>query len=247
MFGFEFGCRSPLLVREELVRPEGVAAGGAPAAWRLLYASDLHLTERRVRLTQELTVIAAEHTPDAVLLGGDLVDRRNGIPVLRELVGELAAVAPVVAVPGNHEHWFHGVAHGVREAVVAGGAKWLPDADEVLRHPHRPELVLTAGAPARDGAAPRVGSRRCVHVGHRPDIAAAVGVGSDLALAGHLHGGQCVWWQRGNLLYPGAWFTRWNGLRFDLDGTPMFVSRGVADTLPVRFRCPREVLLVTLC
>lgn len=248
MFGFEVGCRSPLLVREELVRRELRPTGDVVTRpWRLLYASDLHLTGRRARLARELTAIAAEQAPDAVLLGGDLVDRKNGIPVLRELVDGLAAVAPVVAVPGNHEHWFHGVADGVREAVVGGGAKWLPDADEVLRHPQGPELVLTAGASGRDDAASRVGAWRCVHVGHRPDIAAATGVGADLVLAGHLHGGQCVWWQRGNLLYPGAWFTRWNGLRFDLDGTPMCVSRGVADTLPVRFRCPREVLLVTLC
>jgi predicted MPP superfamily phosphohydrolase len=55
-----------------------------------------------------------------------------------------------------------------------------------------------------------------------------------------------VWWQRGQRLYPGAWFSRWTGLRFELGATTLLVSRGVADTLPVRFRCPREVLLCEL-
>jgi predicted MPP superfamily phosphohydrolase len=85
-------------------------------------------------------------------------------------------------------------------------------------------------------------------VAHHPAHAAASAVefGDDIAFAGHLHGGQCVWWQRGQRLYPGAWFSRWTGLRFELGATTLLVSRGVADTLPVRFRCPREVLLCEL-
>jgi predicted MPP superfamily phosphohydrolase len=38
----------------------------------------------------------------------------------------------------------------------------------------------------------------------------------------------------------------WTGLRFELGGTTLLVSRGAADTLPARFRCPREVLLCEL-
>ena len=51
---------------------------------------------------------------------------------------------------------------------------------------------------------------------------------------------------RGGRLYPAVWFDRWHGLRFSERGATMLVSRGVADTLPVRFNCPREVLLVEI-
>jgi predicted MPP superfamily phosphohydrolase len=62
-------------------------------------------------------------------------------------------------------------------------------------------------------------------------------------LAGHLHGGQCVLATRRGRLYPAAWIYRWHGLRFEEAGAVMLVSRGVGDTLPVRFNCPREVIL----
>jgi predicted MPP superfamily phosphohydrolase len=65
-------------------------------------------------------------------------------------------------------------------------------------------------------------------------------------LAGHLHGGQCVLATFKDKLYPAAWLHRWHGLRFHGEGSLMLVSRGLADTLPVRFNCPREVLLCEL-
>ena len=62
-------------------------------------------------------------------------------------------------------------------------------------------------------------------------------------LAGHLHGGQCVLATRRGRLYPAAWIYRWHGLRFAEWGAVLLVSRGAGDTLPVRFNCPREVIL----
>ena len=50
--------------------------------------------------------------------------------------------------------------------------------------------------------------------------------------------------ERAGLLYPGALLYRYNGLRFARERTTMLVSRGVHDTLPLRWNCPREVLLV---
>ena len=235
--GFEFGCRAPLLTRREHV----VGRGHATAqGWRLLYASDLHLTERRASLVADLATIVENEQPDAVLLGGDLIDRRSGLALLGAGVRAMAQRCPVVAVPGNHD-----AARGiqlVRGVIGACGGKWLPDADVVLSDTQRPPLHLHACPRA-------VLASAGLHalVAHHPEVAPrAASLGYDLVLAGHLHGGQCVWWQRGQRLYPGAWFSRWNGLRFALDSTTLLVSRGAADTLPVRFRCPREVLLCHL-
>ena len=231
--GFELGCRAPLLVRRERV-------GTAAAAWQLLYASDLHLTKARAFLVEQLAAVAKAHRPDVVLLGGDLVDRQNGLPVLTEAVRALAGAAPVLVVAGNHDAWCG--LDRVRDAIVAGGGQWLADRDVVMSRAGRRDLQLHAVAHASD---PREALR--VLVGHHPAIGErAAAHRYDVALAGHLHGGQCVWWERRGLLYPGAWLSRWNGLRFQLGTTTLLVSRGVADTLPVRFRCPREVVLCEL-
>jgi predicted MPP superfamily phosphohydrolase len=78
------------------------------------------------------------------------------------------------------------------------------------------------------------------------DFPAAAAAGYGLVLAGHLHGGQCVLATRRRRLYPAAWIYRWHGLRFAEWGAVMLVSRGAGDTLPIRFNCPREVILCAL-
>jgi len=238
--GFEVGARGPLLLREEVVASRGAAGGGAP--WTLLYASDLHLTARREELAAALLAQARAAAPDVVLLGGDLVDGQSGLALLERVVARLATLAPVAAVAGNHDASV-GVPR-VRAAVIAGGGRWLHDAPLAQWAAGRRPLVCRAsGAAGAAPAEPDAPRALQVWVGHHPAAAAtAAQHGCDLALAGHLHGGQCVLWRRGTRLYPGAWFSRWNGLRFELGAATLLVSRGAADTLPLRFHCPREVV-----
>ncbi|MBK8180276.1 MAG: metallophosphoesterase family protein [Planctomycetes bacterium] len=230
--GFEFGARAPLLVRRECV----VVEAAPPTTWRLIYASDLHLTARREHVGAALVEAVAGNPCDVVLLGGDLLEQRSGADLLEQTVQRLAAHAPVFAVAGNHDGWLgKGLA---RAAVRAGGGHWLHEAEvELVQAGARLQLhAALRPRSAADAASVRV------LVGHDPKLALAAAPYYDLVLAGHLHGGQCVWWQRGAQLYPGAWFSRWNGLRYRVGNAVLLVSRGVADTVPVRFRCPREVL-----
>jgi hypothetical protein len=44
-------------------------------------------------------------------------------------------------------------------------------------------------------------------------------------------------------MYPGALISPWNGDVFQNGPSTMLVSRGANDTIPVRWRCPREVLV----
>lgn len=230
--GFELGSRAPLHVRHERI----VVRAAAAAAWRIVYASDLHLTARRQHIGAALVEVVARERPAAVLLGGDLLDRRTGAEVLTNMVRQLEQYARVFAVAGNHDD---GVGRAcARRAVRAGGGHWLHDRGSEL---HRGEASLQLDATVRSRTN---GEADCVRVlvGHDPRIIEAAAQHYDIVLAGHLHGGQCVWWNRGGRLYPGAWFSRWNGLRFEVQRSVLLVSRGAADTLPLRFRCPREVL-----
>jgi predicted MPP superfamily phosphohydrolase len=221
----EFGSFGPLQVRQESI------ALDVPRAARILYASDLHLGHWWTRrVADHLLEVVRATEPDLVLLGGDLVDHPGALNQLASLVRLLTRLAPVHAIPGNHDERV-GIAR-LRATIEAAAGHWLPD--RPIEQPFRIDGRIE---PDRSGP-PRV---LCAHYpSHFP---AAVSAGYQLVLAGHLHGGQCVLATRHARLYPAAWFHRWHGLRFSEGGATLLVSRGVADTLPLRFNCPREVLL----
>ncbi|MBI4346171.1 MAG: metallophosphoesterase [Elusimicrobia bacterium] len=226
----EIGASKPLLLREESL--EGF---GLEVPLRLLYASDLHLGWAWSRgLVAELERRVREACPGVVLLGGDLVDPPRGLAQLGELVGRLGALSPVWAVGGNHDR-FVGVG-AVRAAVERAGGGWLEG-----------RAVETGGARLEGSLRPAAGSLRRVLCAHDPAVfPRAAEAGYRLVLAGHLHGGQCVIGSYGGRQYPGAWLNAWTGLRFERAGSTMLVSRGAADTLPLRWNCPREAILCVL-
>jgi predicted MPP superfamily phosphohydrolase len=226
--GVEIGSRRPLHVRRESVLRMTLNK-------RVLFASDLHLKKHGPpHIVDELVDIASKECPDLILLGGDLVDWSNGMEALQFLVQNLSWVAPVGAVSGNHDRWV-GVTR-VRNAVLAGGGRWLND---------EPWLLSSDCAIYGSSNQPVQVSRYHLLCTHHPGII-SMGRHFDLTLSGHLHGGQIVFYQRRGKLYPGAFFYRWNGLRFDEDDRTLLISRGVQDTLPLRWNCPREVLIVDI-
>src|SRR5438874_2622408 len=110
---FEVGAFGPAYVRQEAV------ALGLPRPVRLVYASDLHLGHWWTRgVPAQLLLVARQTRPDAVLLGGDLVDGPEALPALRECVRALADLALVGAVPGNHDQ--RAGLEQVRDGVPAG-------------------------------------------------------------------------------------------------------------------------------
>jgi hypothetical protein len=202
---------------------------------RLLYASDLHLRPRQAgAIITELQLAAGKIRPHAILLGGDLLDDREVLPLFSQLVATLAKERPVGAVSGNHDAL---VGRGaIRVAVTSAGGVWLEDGPMMVGG------VAIAGA---IGQAPTgVPWLLCSH--YPTSFGPARSRGARLVLAGHLHGWQIVLRQQGEYLYPGAWLSRWNGLRFEREGSTLLVSRGMTDLFPLRWNCPREVLDVRL-
>ena len=67
--------------------------------------------------------------------------------------------------------------------------------------------------------------------------------GYDLVLAGHLHGCQWVACEYRARLFPGALLYPYCFLNDRCGSTRLVVSRGVSDLVPIRWQCPREVVL----
>ncbi|HEV8058398.1 MAG TPA: metallophosphoesterase [Gemmataceae bacterium] len=206
-------------------------------ACRLMYVSDIHLRRTRSdNLCRQVIECARSSQIDALLLGGDLVDGPAELGKLGDLVGALCVVAPVFAVGGNHDS--HVGLHRVRDAVVSGGGKWIHA--DAARIAHGSRIISVSGP---DAASVPDGDIR-VLCAHNPRVwKTARQRGFDLVLAGHLHGCQVVAFEYRNRLFPGAVFYPFCYLSHQHGPTRLVVSRGVSDLVPIRWQCPREVVL----
>jgi predicted MPP superfamily phosphohydrolase len=206
-------------------------------ACRLMYVSDVHLRANRSdHLCRQIIETARSSRAHALLLGGDLVDESGELENLALLVGALREIAPVFAIGGNHDQSV-GIDH-VRGAVVRGGGTWIHASSAHLVHGSR--VIGISGPEAH--SLPRGDVQ--VLCAHDPRIwKAARKRGYDLVLAGHLHGCQFVAFEYRDRLYPGAVFYPYCYLSHQSEATRLVVSRGVSDLIPIRWRCPREVVV----
>jgi predicted MPP superfamily phosphohydrolase len=224
------GLNGPLHIREERLSLRSDAC-------RLLYVSDIHLRRTRSdKLCRQVIESAHASAIDVLLLGGDLVDGPTELGKLGDLVGALCAVAPVFAVGGNHDRQVG--MHRVRDAVERGGGEWIHAGAARVAHGSR---VIAVSGP--DAASLPDGDFH-VLCAHNPRVwKTARQRGYDLVLAGHLHGCQVVAFEYRDRLFPGAVFYPYCFLSHQSGSTRLVVSRGVSDLVPIRWRCPREVVL----
>ncbi len=224
------GFCGSLYVREERLTTR-------PDACRLMYVSDIHLRPTRSdHLCRQVIDAARSAELDALLLGGDLVDGPTELGKLRELIAALCEVAPVFAVGGNHDKWVG--LDRVADAVVTGGGQWIHAG--AARFVHAARVFVVSGPEATTVHAGDVQ----VLCAHDPRVwKSARQNGYDLVLAGHLHGCQLVAFEYRNRLFPGAVFYPYCYRTHREGPTRLVVSRGVSDLVPIRWRCPREVVL----
>jgi predicted MPP superfamily phosphohydrolase len=223
---------------------------------RLVFLSDVHAglfySRRRVR---ELVDRVNGLEPDILVLGGDNVGGHTGggrafYPEAARFSARLACVA----VLGNHDVWEG--AEAARRGLAEAGFRVL-DNDTLDVSLHGDNICIAGLADLWTGTpdvASLAGAVRpgtfAVLVTHNPDVLdtalpATPGVW-DLALAGHLHGGQLVF--RGRPLTNSSRFgRRYYGGWTREEGVPILVSNGVGTvTLPLRHAADSQVHVITL-
>ena len=227
----EIGLSRALHVREERLSARHDAC-------RLLYVSDIHLRNGRSdTLCRQVLDAVTRCNPDVVLLGGDLVDRPSELSKLSDLVGRLREVAPVLAIGGNHDQRIG--MNRVREAVVHGGGQWIHDG--IARVTHGGRVIAVSGPDsraARRWACPRPVRAQPANLEDVPPRRLRPRPGRAPAW---LPAGRAA--NIGDRLFPGAIFYPYCFLSHQRGSTRLVVSRGVSDLVPIRWRCPREVVL----
>jgi predicted MPP superfamily phosphohydrolase len=208
---------------------------------RLAHLSDLHVWWSRRRLDEVGAILDEEH-PDVVVFTGDWFDTPRGADLCLDFLRRIASSRPVCWIRGNHDHWFGPEVLAplceVPGAHLVDEEPWLFTSPSGLRGECMSWKVHLA--------TPRDSERHRIVLVHDPkDIEVAKLSGCDLILAGHLHGGQFIFHRtlKGSH-FPANILYRWCCDRREVHGIPVIISRGLGDTLPLRFRCPHEVVMV---
>jgi predicted MPP superfamily phosphohydrolase len=195
--------------------------------------------------------------PDLIVLLGDFVT--HGVIGGRTVEPEVTAAklrglrAPlgVYAVLGNHDWWYDG--RRVGQALRAAGIIVLENETVRLQHGGKP-LWLAGLADLMTRGANPIGTIAAVPepepiivLTHNPDIFPFIPRRVTITLAGHTHGGQVNLPFVGRPIVPSMYGQRYAAGHVVEDGRHLFVTTGIATSiLPVRFRVPPEIAVVTL-
>ena len=193
-----------------------------------------------------------EREPDAIAITGDLFDPGVEKESL-SFSAQLASIAPVYYVTGNHEARMENYPELEKE-MRALGVNVLRN--EKMCISRGEESITIAGADDRDMGEQPDYEALCADEGftlllaHRPEeIKAYAAAGADVVLVGHAHGGQfrIPGLQQG-ILAPGqGLLPKYTQGVFMLKDTMMVISRGIANLyFPPRLFNPPELVYVTL-
>ncbi|MGO2993566.1 metallophosphoesterase [Brachybacterium alimentarium] len=224
--------------------------------------SDLHAASFGT-FPQRIVAAVDSARPDLIAITGDLIDVRTvATEQTLEVVSQLQQIAPCYLVLGNHEADSDLRPDLLRE-LEALGVVILRDEAVTVEVAGTPLTLVglddprVAASTDRKASSPRDLLRAMelpeaattVLLAHRPELLGDyTGVGVDLVLSGHAHGGQV------RVPGIGGVYAPHQGLLPELtegvhlrDGTTMVISRGLGNSIAgVRVNNPRELVLVEL-
>lgn len=226
----QLGKNPNLIVRNEVVHWHGPNT-------RLVFASDFHFTAHSASFANGLAGRILQLQPDLLILGGDYADTPKGLKLFAETLNQWAGKFPIVWIYGNHDALYKSKVQEIFSGLNATSLH-----GKSVKISLNGENIWLDGSQTIQGPQHNLFSIKVVHKPKKADKLQ----GWNLILAGHLHGGQWVWFEKHSKLFPGAWFYPQNFLRKVFGRSVYLVSRGLGDTLPLRWNCPCEILHIHL-
>ncbi|PYS13070.1 MAG: metallophosphoesterase [Acidobacteria bacterium] len=221
--------------------------------------SDLHVGSPYMDLAKLQHVVAVTNAekPDLIVILGDVVIRGvfGGRFITPEAIGNalagLRAPLGIVAVLGNHDWWFDGPR--VRHALESRGVRVLENESVPIMYRGKSFWLAgladlwTRGNGLLQTMAKIDDAGPVLVLMHNPDLFPEMPERVSLTLAGHTHGGQVDLPIAGRLIVPSRFGQRYAYGLVEENGKKLIVTGGIGTSiLPVRFRVPPEVVILTL-
>ncbi|RHW40160.1 serine/threonine protein phosphatase [Lysinibacillus yapensis] len=224
---------------ENNVLHHGIPLQGKQEQISLFFISDVHL-----RKIDEKMIDTVEQPIHAVIIGGDLADKRTPFSRIEENIKLLKTLGPVYFVWGNNDREvgegnLRELFHKLNVTIIENDAILIPQTQN--------ECWISAIADATSQNADYEnaflkckGAKNVVFVSHNPEVFRMVrrNYKTDLMMGGHLHGGQIRLGPFG--MHPHGSFS----IR---EGVPTLISNGYGTTaFPLRFGAKPQCHIITL-
>lgn len=207
------------------------------------HVTDLH-TEGLGKLERKVIEAIQSEKPDMILITGDVATPGGSAKGYEDVLSKLKAPLGVYFVQGNWEYWEpvkelgqilkkNNIVDLTNKSIHLLENIWLVGLDDELAG--SPDLEVYKTIPKRS---------KIISIFHSPSLFKAIKNKTDLAFAGHSHGGQVrlpftgpLWTPEGTDKYESGWFEEGR--------TKMYVSRGLGNSiLPIRFNCRPEIAFI---
>jgi uncharacterized protein len=224
-------------------RKERVRLLGGQEQLSLLHISDIHLWYATTIL-ETLTTLVAKHNPDIIMLTGDYYDLPRGAHNFRKFLLQVAQKHLVLFVRGNHDTMY-----GSRVSnLLFGIPNCLCVEDTVYKFHSKRGHVYNITSWKNKNQLPEHPNEVNIVLIHNPEkIKRNALAPIDLILAGHLHGGQFIFFKtKDRSHFPASLLYRHCTDRKQIGTTTVIISRGLGDTFPFRLNCPKEVVQITI-
>ena len=227
---------------------------------KIAFISDLHAGAPHINeaYIENLVGRINKHSPDIVLIGGDLVINGvvGGSPISIQSVAlklkKLNSPLGVFAVLGNHDWWNNG--EEIRKTLELNGIGVLENKAKMINLSNGFNFWLvgigdeyTDHADASLAFSDVTTSDPVILFMHDPAAIFQVKTKYFLALAGHMHGGQVYIPGIGAIVTPGKAPASWADGWIDFEMGSLFVSKGIGTSIiPVRLNAPPEFVILDL-
>lgn len=224
-------------------RKEKVIFFGGEEKLSLLHLSDIHLWYS-TGVLDEITTSIEKNDPDIIVLTGDYYDTPKGAHYFRKFLLEISEKYFVVFILGNHDRIYGSKVSDL----LFGISNCVCVEDSVVRYRSKKGNFCNITSWKNRDQLPEKEDEVNLVLIHNPEKIRNDELSNiDLILAGHLHGGQFIFFRRKNgSNFPASILYKNCCDRKMIRNTTLVVSKGIGDTFPFRWNCPKEIVNITI-
>ena len=228
---------------EIVERQEKIHFFGGNENLSILHISDIHLWYATSVLIRIESIITANN-PELIILTGDYYDIPRGAYNFRKFLCKISQSHTIVFIKGNHDKMY-----GTKISnLLLDIPNCLSVENAIYKYQSKQGHFYNITSWKNKHNLPNNNTEKNIVLIHNPEKISPEKLSNiHLILAGHLHGGQFIFYKtKNNSNFPGCLLYKHCSDRKKIIDTILIVSKGLGDTFPFRLNCPKEIVKIII-